>query len=116
MQNEPTTFEERTIKNQGSLPSITFCEDSEDDDFTTMQDILDAMDKIKNKSNAYISFMGKGIDYEKVDLKDSTALSNRFNVTLNDIWSFTATVKVLTLMLSPRKRYQSKWKKNLPGA
>ena len=92
MQNEPTTFEERTIKNQGSLPSITFCEDSEDDDFTTMQDILDAMDKIKHKSNAYISFMGKGIDYEKVDLKDSTALSNRFNVTLDDIWSFTATV------------------------
>ena len=43
MQNEPTNFEERTIKNQGSLPSITFCEDSEDDDFTKMQDILDAI-------------------------------------------------------------------------
>ena len=51
MQSEPTTFEQTFIKNHVSLPSITFCVDTWEDNFTSFQDITDAIEQEKNRMN-----------------------------------------------------------------
>ena len=49
MQSEPTTFEQTFIKNHVPLPSITFCVDTGEDNFTSFQDITDAIEQEKNR-------------------------------------------------------------------
>ena len=92
MQSEPTTFEETIIKNYATLPSITFCVDANEDNFVTFQDIMDSIEQEKSKNYSSISFHGRTVEYEKIDLKNSSILENRFNVSFDDIWSFMATV------------------------
>ena len=92
MQSEPTTFEETIIKNYATLPSITFCVDVYEDNYVTFQDIMDSIEQEKSKNYSSISFHGRTVEYEKIDLKNSSILENRFNVSFDDIWSFMATV------------------------
>ena len=92
MQSEPTTFEETIIKNHTSLPSITFCVDLWEDNFTTFQDILDTIELEKSKANTYFFAYGRNIDWEWIDLKNSSLLEKKFDLSFDDVWSFMATV------------------------
>ena len=93
MQSEPTTFEETIIKNHATLPDITFCVDTKEDNFTTFQDIMDGIEREKtNQQNAWITFHGRTVEFEKIDLKNSSLLEKKFNVSFKDIWSIVATV------------------------
>ena len=92
MQSEPTTFEETIIKNHVSLPSITFCVDTYEDNFTSFQDVMDSIEEEKIKKNAWITFYGRDIDSDEIDLKNATIVSQKLNSTIDDIWSFGATV------------------------
>ena len=92
MQSEPTTFEETIIKNHTNLPSITFCVDLWQDNFTSFQDILDAIELEKIKANSLFFAYGRNIEREWIDLKNSSLLDKRFNLSFNDLWSFMATV------------------------
>ena len=93
MRAEPTTFEEEIIKKRGSLPSITFCEDTRKvNDFQTMEDVLNAIDQIKYIPNTQLYYTGKGVKYEIWDLKNSTVLKEKFKVDFDQVWNFVATV------------------------
>ena len=92
MQSEPTTFEETIIKNHVTLPSITFCADMHEDYFTTFDDVMDAIELEKSKINTWFHTEGRNIEVEKIDLKNSTLVAQKFNLTFEDLWSFMATV------------------------
>ena len=85
MQSEPTTFEETIIKNHTSLPSITFCVDFWQDNFTTFQDILDAIELEKSKANTYFFAYGRNIEWEWIDLKNSSLLKNKFDLSFDEV-------------------------------
>ena len=92
MQSEPTTFEETIIVNHATLPSITFCVDTWENNFTTFQDIMDAIDLEKDTINTWSSVWGKNIENEYVDLKNASLVKQKFNSTLEDIWRYGATL------------------------
>ena len=92
MQSEPTTFEETIIEDHAPLPSLTFCVDLDQDNFTTFQDVMDAIELERSKSNTWFHTFGRNIDYELVDLKNPAMIGQTFNITFEDLWSFGATV------------------------
>ena len=92
MQSEPTTFEETIVKNHASLPSITFCVDLDEDNFTTFQDVMNTIELEKSKTNSWFLTDGRNIDDESIDLKNPAVVGQKFNITLEDLWSFVATV------------------------
>ena len=91
MQSEPTTFEQTIIKNHVSLPSITFCVDTWEDNFTSFQDIMDAIEQEKYRMNT-TWFFAWGREDDKVDLKNASIVSQKLNSTVDYLWSFGATV------------------------
>ena len=87
--DEPTTFEETVLTHASTFPSITFCQrDWAADKFETIEDIMDA---IKNTMDNHIDtaqfyLVGKGDNF-LYDLKNSSIISSKLNVSFGEVWS-----------------------------
>ena len=86
---EHTTFEESILKNHGILPSLTLCVNQHQaDNFTTMEDVSNAVELEKSRSSGFIRYIGHGLDPKKLDLKNVTVLSEHFNISYDEVWSY----------------------------
>ena len=97
---EHTTFEESIDRGQILLPSITFCPRQWDpDNFTTFEQIMDKIQRIKCQSEAYLRYIGKGISSQAlpIDLLDEKEVA-KFNKSLDEMWSYGA-------MIQPDRQY-----------
>ena len=93
--DEPTTIEERMFKNQGTLPSVTFCESNLQslDNFTSFANLMQAIDDVKNKDE--ISLFYEGIDDYRlvIDLKNVTMVNEQFGIELNKVLQYGVTMQ-----------------------
>ena len=90
MLKQQTTFEEKTIKNYGTFPSLTICEQPcscKIDKYKTFDDIMDAIEESKPNVMASIRYLQN--DY---DLKNHSVLKEKFGTTYDDTWSHSATI------------------------
>ena len=85
---EPSTFQERTINNYGTLPSITFCPNNiEKDNFETIQDIPKAIKSIEEERTAFLKYYASNIeDSVNIDITDSSTLQDSYNTSVNNVW------------------------------
>ena len=54
--------------------------------------MMDAIELEKSKINTWFYTEGRSIEVEKIDLKNSTMVAQKLNLTFKDLWSFMATV------------------------
>ena len=90
MLKEQTTFEEKTIKNHGTFPSLTICEQPcscRIDKYKTFDDVMNAIEESKPNVKASIRHLQN--DY---DLKNHSILRGKFGTTFDNIWSHSATI------------------------
>ena len=92
--SEPTTFEESIMKNHGTFPSITVCEQEITritENYKNFDDILEA--SYDFEVTADFEHSGLGVVKEEIDLNDDSALIEKLNITTIDIWSYGATLQ-----------------------
>ena len=88
--DEPTTFEEIVLTQSGIFPSITFCQlDWSEDEFNTMEDIMDAINTREETDyfTALFYHFGKGTKPFHYDIRNFSVLSSELNVTYREVWS-----------------------------
>ena len=92
---EPSTFESREIEYSATIPSMTICPRQKNpDNFVSIEDVVKAIDELKVGSFfGFIKTEGKGSGSRYWDLTNSEVLSNEFNATLNDVWSYTPIIE-----------------------
>ena len=91
MLKEQTTFEEKTIKNHGTFPSLTICESQDninlDTKYKTFEDVMTAIEE--SKLNVFASILYR---HNTFDLKNYSSLRGKFETTYEKVWSHSATI------------------------
>ena len=91
MLKEQTTFEEKTIKNHGTFPSLTICESQDninlDTKYKTFEDVMTAIEE--SKLNVFASILYR---HNTFDLKNYSSLRGKFETTYEKVWSHPATI------------------------
>ena len=95
MLKEPSTFETSEVDNAAAIPSLTICpRQYKLDEFTKIEDVMEEIKETKKGTfEGLIKREGKGTKKESWSLTNTSVLSNVFNKTLEDIWTFSAIIE-----------------------
>ena len=95
MLKEPSTFETSEVDNEATIPSLTICPRQYIlDEFTKIEDVMEAINEAKNGTfKGRIKREGKGSKGELWSLTNAHVVSNVFNKTLEDVWTFSAIIE-----------------------
>ena len=92
--NETTTFEEKLTFEGLSFPSITVCffPDDVEDNFTTFEDVMTAIEKRKSKYRASLFIFWQYGEETWNDLLNPNILSQYYNTTLENVIDYSSGV------------------------
>ena len=88
---EPTSFEETELTFAASFPSFTICRRQWDmDDLDTFLDVMQEIIGFHSLLKTELGHFGKHIESTSFDLQNITILSQEFNATFEEVWTFSA--------------------------